>query len=386
MATRKFLSILLVSLVCLSFLSSVPFVFASTNETRYMQMTSATVNGLYCYILGTSEDVTGGLQAYTRTGATTYVVSWGIRVWKRDNVGTETEITSGTPVAQVSRSSNGGYGVQSATWVSIQTSLASTDSIIVRGYMQVGADDSWRKETTWQTEQLGASQLDSTTWNVTYNTKRSTALSPSRTTGEFRWGKTTQTMNIANFQWTSAPTAEERSFELIETFASSESLERLQGHIHINIESMIPSEILSQWQEHSHVFTEYIIPSATLNQIQGHLYELLETIVPSYTLYQWQGHLYELVETFGITEFLNIWQEQIYTFIEPIQHSATLETLKELAILLFEFFETIKISDILTYSYQTWWFVHIPYFVIIIGFIGFLAFLIGEEGYRRKKK
>lgn len=74
---------------------------------RHMRSDTHTINRLQAYKLGTNQ-TTSYLEAnLTETESNT--VYWGIRVWKRNSVGAETEITSGTPVAQVSRSASG-YG------------------------------------------------------------------------------------------------------------------------------------------------------------------------------------------------------------------------------------------------------------------------------------
>src|SRR4030042_1519736 len=58
---------------------------------------------------------------------------WGVRVWKRSSIGTETELTPGSPVAVVSRTSSGS-GLQSATWACPGTNLSVTNCLVVRVY------------------------------------------------------------------------------------------------------------------------------------------------------------------------------------------------------------------------------------------------------------
>lgn len=136
------------------------------SQTRYFGYHSHTVNGLNAIRLITTPDV-----SYLREGDTSIVdqaitISWGIRVWKRSSSGVETEITSGTPVALVSRNSNG-QGMQSATWSCPEVDLNPTDSIVVRVYMDF---EGWRLLQIFTTEQLNAEQLRPSTWTVYYYT------------------------------------------------------------------------------------------------------------------------------------------------------------------------------------------------------------------------
>lgn len=99
-------------------------------ETRYMRSDTQTINGLSAYQLGitsSSSSLSTMVSSQTGNGQQNQTVYWGVRVWQRNNAGTETELTSGTPVAQVSRTS--GSGIQSATWTPPSTTLATTDSI-----------------------------------------------------------------------------------------------------------------------------------------------------------------------------------------------------------------------------------------------------------------
>jgi hypothetical protein len=173
-----------------------------TTETRYMRSDDI-ITGYFN--LGTSQSsVAKGYEAYYPGSRTVY---WGIRVWKRDSSGTETEITAGTPVAQVSRSANG-EGLQSATWACPQTPLDPTDRIVVRVYQKIGAG-AWVSVTAftgnsgWATEQLGAIQLDSATWTVYYFTLRD--YDGVDTYGDFYWGTSTYNSRIENFSWSSGP-------------------------------------------------------------------------------------------------------------------------------------------------------------------------------------
>lgn len=83
----------------------------SKSEIRYMRGNTTTVNNLTAYQLSTNQSDTAKYNTYGGYGSCS--VWWGIRVWERSSAGTETEITGGTPVALVSRSTSG-EGIQSA--------------------------------------------------------------------------------------------------------------------------------------------------------------------------------------------------------------------------------------------------------------------------------
>jgi len=173
-------------------------------ETRYFKNATIENNGLSCKELGTSQSTTYA-QYYTYTIDSGVAVYFGIRVWKRSSAGVETEITAGTPVAQVSRSVNG-EGIQSNMWSCPQTALASGDSIVVRAYRKHGSG-SWTQLDSWQTEDIDGSQLDAANWTVYYWTKRNyVAGDPSYTESWFRFGSSTYNSRIEGFAYTGAPT------------------------------------------------------------------------------------------------------------------------------------------------------------------------------------
>jgi len=134
-------------------------------ETRYFRSDTHTINGLLAYKLLTSQSAVEANKYEYNTAA---YFRWGIRVWKRTSGGAETEITSGTPVAVVTRTIVA-EGMQSNTWACPETALVSTDAIIVRVYIyELSA---WRLKATYITEVLGAGTLDANTWTVYYYTR-----------------------------------------------------------------------------------------------------------------------------------------------------------------------------------------------------------------------
>ncbi len=138
-----------------------------TVQTRYLLSTTQTINGLLANKLAL--DFSGASDSRIKIKSTaTITVYAGIRVWKRASDGTETEITAGTPVAQVLTVVNRvAVPPVTATWVCPLTTLVSTDSIVVRWYTQFDADG-WLEWLTSTTEVLVAQSLDAATWTVSY--------------------------------------------------------------------------------------------------------------------------------------------------------------------------------------------------------------------------
>lgn len=173
----------------------------ANSETRYMRSDTHTVNGLTKYVLGTTQT-----ESYlTRSEYAVNSGDWGIRVWKRASGGTETEITSGTPVAQVSRTTDGS-GIQTNTWACPETTLASTDAIVVKVYVRPDGG-SWVEKETFITTQLSASKLDAATWLVSYWTQ----LDTTNEYAAFRFGSTSYNSQIGNFKYTAGVILKELS-------------------------------------------------------------------------------------------------------------------------------------------------------------------------------
>jgi hypothetical protein len=178
--------------------ASLPIGCASTVETRYFKNASVTVNGLSAYALAT--DLSETFRS-TYKYVTTYYsgANVGIDVAVRHADGTETGIIS--KGAQVSITQGDSYVLKSATVNAPQTSLANTDSIVVRVYCQLGTTWYLIGSAVFTTEQLGASSLDAATWTVYYY------LSMSGTIGKntyvyFFWDDSYQS-RIEGFTWTS---------------------------------------------------------------------------------------------------------------------------------------------------------------------------------------
>ncbi len=183
---------------------SVPGAPVPTTETRYMRGDQHTINTLTAYQLGTTQSSTARSSLLEQTGAGGGTVNWGIRVWGIDSDGTETEITSGTPVAQVSRAT-AGEGIQSNTWACPQTGITDTDAIVVRVYAELSGVIAWTEQAEFISEQLGATLLEDVTWTVYYYTQYATvsggAPGGRYTRGWFHWGDAAHDSRIDNFVW-----------------------------------------------------------------------------------------------------------------------------------------------------------------------------------------
>lgn len=165
-------------------------VITVTPKTLYMRSDQHTINNATMYKL---------METYTQNSKSTNmsttdpeneaVCCWGIRVWRRSANGTEVELTSGSPVAVVSRSTSG-QGLQSATWNCPATSLNPTDSVVVRVYYKFDFQSSYTLSSQFTTVQLNATSLTGQTWTFYYYTSRSYNSQQHKTCMYYRWDDT----------------------------------------------------------------------------------------------------------------------------------------------------------------------------------------------------
>jgi len=101
-----------------------------------------------------------------------YTVYFGIRIFKVASDGTETEITSGSPVAVVFRDTNGS-GIRIADYSFPGATLATTDRLCIKYYIDSGGG--WEEKLKVVTDSLGVTSLPAGTWRVSYYTYRNTA-------------------------------------------------------------------------------------------------------------------------------------------------------------------------------------------------------------------
>jgi len=154
------------------------------------------VNGLTGYSLGTVQSTTSGNWG----PANNVQIHLGMRVYKRSSAGVETEISSGL-VATVSRTSSG-TGFQTTTWTPPITTLASTDSLVIKVYGDTSSPPTTLRA-TFTTAQMGQVQIDANEWTVQYWTRYAGQPNGS----DWYWGTTTYDNHIEGFQYrTAVPT------------------------------------------------------------------------------------------------------------------------------------------------------------------------------------
>jgi hypothetical protein len=134
--------------------------------------------------LSITPDTGGGSGSSSAGSSGNLACTWGILVYRVLPGGGTVQITSGTPVAQVTRSVDGA-GYQSNTWSCPQTTLVRTDRIRIDVYVQLGSTG-WRPQSYFVTSQLDSNKLSASTWTVYLYTRRS--YSGSMTTAYFTYG------------------------------------------------------------------------------------------------------------------------------------------------------------------------------------------------------
>jgi len=223
----------------------IPDVLGSTVETRYMCNQASDISNYY--VLGTNQTVSYVSRKLAQWQTEEYL---GIRVYKRNQAGGETEITSAT-VAKVYPP---GTGESSNTWNCPQTSLASTDRVVVK-VIYYTVDVGENIVASFATEALGAGQLDSTTWTVYYHVFKS------GNTYYFRFGTTTYNSRITNFTWTEAGSPQEVKFSFTE--------------------SVNTTATFNYWREQKHTFVETLYPASNFQYRQEKLYDFAESAKPT---------------------------------------------------------------------------------------------------------
>jgi hypothetical protein len=172
---------------------------SSYNESRAFRSDTHTINTLLANQLQTTNTAVAANTQCT-VGSNLYT---GIRVWKRSATGTETEITAGSAVAITSHALTSTVEL-SATWACPGTTLATTDSIVIRVYQMFTTTPPTTLSSTFTTGQLGATSLDAGTWTVYYWVQRAGATAAARI-GYFHYGNTaTYNSRITGFEYTAA--------------------------------------------------------------------------------------------------------------------------------------------------------------------------------------
>lgn len=142
---------------------------------------------------------------------TDVTISYSSSVYQRSSAGSETLIGSANiGVWSASYSTINGKSVaeKTATWSCPLKSLASTDSIVVRVYDEVGSAG-WQNQYNYTTEQLGANWLNASTWTFSYYVGSSN--DGVKIQSLFYFGQGGWDTRIANFMWT-APSVSTLTF------------------------------------------------------------------------------------------------------------------------------------------------------------------------------
>jgi hypothetical protein len=168
-----------------------PSYFTDPTETRYMTTTAYGTQ----YKLSTSENTY--FLNEEREASGNLGVQWGIRIWKVNS--SAYELTSGTPVALANMgTTKTGYQEQSKTWTCPLTIMASIDYVRVIVYTNFGTG-AWQALATFETEALGATQLDNVVWTVVYEIEREY---DGTTYSNYFFGSNANPSRITNFVWT----------------------------------------------------------------------------------------------------------------------------------------------------------------------------------------
>lgn len=188
--------------------SVTPIVVGTGNTTFYLRSDQYTTNNVSAYGLDTTN--TNSALYVSDASAGDVSVTYGFRVWLVHYGGSTTELTSGTPVAQMTRASDGS-GWQNATWTPSETSLSmGYDAIKVTVYLQFGAG-SWTARASYVSDVIVSSVLYEQTWRFYLYTSKTTTTS---TTARFDFGSYTYesrieavgfkeptAWEIANYRW-----------------------------------------------------------------------------------------------------------------------------------------------------------------------------------------
>jgi hypothetical protein len=146
---------------------NLPVVKADTEATMFLRADSHEVNGISGYRL--SETESSGNITDTVSLGNLHVIYYGVRVWIVHRNGATEELTSGVPVAVVTRSANG-QGLQNATWLCPGYNDI-VDAVMVKVYQHFEVTD-WNLRGTFITENDFLVKLPEATWTFSYYTIR----------------------------------------------------------------------------------------------------------------------------------------------------------------------------------------------------------------------
>lgn len=138
-------------------------------STFYLRSDTYTVNNETGYGLDSSNTASSATVSQSSVTDTIY---YGFRVYLLNQQGYTRELTSGTPVGQVTRSSNGS-GVQTNTYSFAGTTLtASAEALLIKVYTKVGASGTWAVKATYLSNQILAREIEESTWTFALYTNK----------------------------------------------------------------------------------------------------------------------------------------------------------------------------------------------------------------------
>lgn len=169
-----------------------PIIIGTYHSVLYFRSDTYTTNKQTGYGL----DTTATNQQQTITAAVTpgQTATYGFRVWKVTQQGTQTELTSGTPTAEISRNTNGA-GWQNSTWLAPQTTLnMGFDALKVESYLSLDNGATWTLLELYVTNPIMSPLLLHQTWTFNLYTTYNTASSQT----SYIFGSATYQSNINN--------------------------------------------------------------------------------------------------------------------------------------------------------------------------------------------
>jgi hypothetical protein len=142
-----------------------PYIYArgALNATWYMRSDTHTIHATLGYKLLTVNTATPTFDLRTTTG--THNISYGVRVWVIDILGHTYELTSGSPVAIVTKSSTGAE-MMSAYWT-CPAYNAMVDSIMIKVYQRFD-EEAWSLRKIFITKSDLLIRLPRSTWTFCY--------------------------------------------------------------------------------------------------------------------------------------------------------------------------------------------------------------------------
>jgi hypothetical protein len=144
---------------------NLPVVKADTEATLFLRADSHEVNGISGYRLSETQSSGNIMDIVGYAGSS--AIYYGVRVWVVHRNGATEELTSGVPVAIVSRTVNG-EGLQNATWLCPGYN-SIVDAVMVKVYQRFEVTQ-WDLRGTFITEKDLLIKLPEATWTFSYYT------------------------------------------------------------------------------------------------------------------------------------------------------------------------------------------------------------------------